>query len=296
MVGNFRPVCPSCGAQIEPLRSDLHTTLSCCNCGWNIASARRVYGKELLWAGTFLVVLVVGGIHDSSASMSKWSDLILGIAIVGSATWFVVRKPWKAYRHFASSAKSTSLGSNGISAAPRAFAQLIPSRDEAEDLFSGILNVAKPRPVKWSWTQRAAMAVALLIAAIVVWIAYEALLGSREEETVGFAVLFALIFYLTIELRFPIAPAFSRLRLLRFAEVTVGRVVCLGKTMGGAHRSESVISYAFLDGAGRAFIGQGIDYTDSLMEGAPVVIFYDALDPTLNVALECSRFTIKVPK
>jgi len=140
------------------------------------------------------------------------------------------------------------------------------------------------------------MAVALLIVAIVVWTAYEALLGSRDEEAVGSVVLFALIFYLTIEVRFPIAPAFSKLRLLRLAEVTVGRVVCLGKTMGMAHGSESVISYAFLDGAGRAFIGQGIDYTDSLMEGAPIVIFYEALDPTLNVALECSRFMIKVPK
>jgi hypothetical protein len=253
-----------------------------------------MYGKELLLAGSLLVILVAAGIRDASSSAPNWPDIALGIAIVGAVTWFVARKPLKAFRKLASFAKSASMASNGISGAPSAFAQLIPGREEAEDLFSGVLNVGKPRPIKWSWTERVAVAIAALVATVAIWIAYEGLKGNHNGEAGGIALL-AVILYTAARLRFPIVPALSKLRLLRFAEVTVGRVVCLGKTTRGGIGSNSLVLYAFLDGAGRAFIGQGIDYTDRLATGAPVVIFYEALDPTRNVALECSRFTVKVP-
>jgi hypothetical protein len=295
MTHNMRPICPSCGAEMEALRSDSHTTLSCSTCGWNSAPARRIYSAELLWAGLGAILLVVAGIHDSLASGLHWSDLALGTAIVGAATWFVARKPLRAYRRLAPSAKSAPQVSSGISGAPSAFAQLIPSREEAGDLFSGILNVARPRPVQWSWAERAAMAIGLFIPTAAIWTAYEMLHGNQDKGGLGILLLI-LVLYPAIRTRFPVVPAFSKLRLLQFAEVTVGRVVCVGKSTGGGINSNSLILYAFLDGAGRGFIGQGVDHTNSLGTGAPVVVFYEALDPARNVALECSRFTIKAHK
>ena len=182
-----------------------------------------------------------------------------------------------------------------MSGAPPAFTQLIPTRDEAGDLFSGVLNAAKPRPIKWSWTEKAAMGIALFSGAVVIWTVCEVLLGHRDRAAGGY-VLLLFILIPAARLRFPVMPDFAKLKLLRFAEVTVGRVVWLGEAPIRGIGSKGLIVYAFLDGIGRGFMGQGVDHTGSLVMGAPVAVFYEASDPAWNVALECSRFGIDVPK
>ena len=93
---------------------------------------------------------------------------------------------------------------------------------------------------------------------------------------------------------FPVLPELPNGKLLREGELVVGRVIHQ-ETFSGSRDTWTVIFYAFADGANRGFIGKGRDYSDSLAHGAPVVVYYDPLNPERNVAMECSRLSVKVP-
>jgi hypothetical protein len=90
----------------------------------------------------------------------------------------------------------------------------------------------------------------------------------------------------------PLLPDLSKRELIRSGEASVGRVIFQAQ-IGTGRGSWICTSYAFLDTAGRGFIGQGRSYSDGLGTGAPLVIFYDPLDPKRNIALDCSRIRVK---
>lgn len=53
----------------------------------------------------------------------------------------------------------------------------------------------------------------------------------------------------------------------------------------------SLVEYEFHDQQGVPVRGGGTDYTRSLFQDAPTLIFYDSKDSFQNVALGCSLYT-----
>jgi len=82
-------------------------------------------------------------------------------------------------------------------------------------------------------------------------------------------------------------------KLIRDGEVSVGRVV-LQEYFTLKSSSASLLHYAFVDSVGRGVLGEGRDRSGNIGDGAPLVVFYDPLDPNRNVALDCSRICLKL--
>lgn len=87
------------------------------------------------------------------------------------------------------------------------------------------------------------------------------------------------------------------LPLLRSGSPVIGRVTqqdyqTIRIGTGQIGRSSSV-EYEFRDQQGQSVQGQGQDYTKSLFQDSPVLVFYKASDPWRNVALGCSLYRLK---
>lgn len=77
----------------------------------------------------------------------------------------------------------------------------------------------------------------------------------------------------------------------------IGRVVQqqfqnirIGMDMIGRY---SLVAYEFHDSQGLPISGAGHDYSKSLFQEMPALIFYDEADPSRNVALGCSLYTVR---
>lgn len=176
-------------------------------------------------------------------------------------------------------------------AAPPCFLGQLPSLELSTDIFGPLLGVPRPRPLKWNWRMKAIAAFAGLSIGVLGWI----LLAHPDKDRLDDArLILILACWVTGLISLPLLPERSNRTLLRDGEVTVGRVV-YQQTVQPGKDGWSAIFYAFADGRNRGFIGRGQDYSDSLAQGAPVVVFYDPLNPNKNVAMECSRFSVKSP-
>ena len=71
--------------------------------------------------------------------------------------------------------------------------------------------------------------------------------------------------------------------LLANGELATGYVV---KQTNGRYTQS--VEYRFQDGAGNTVSGRSNDASRSLYEGMPTPVFYDPVDPTHNVSLDCS--------
>ena len=174
-------------------------------------------------------------------------------------------------------------------AAPAPFLGELPSLEIGQDIFGPLLTVPKPRPLRWNWRMKAAAILMALIIGIAIWM----LLGHLDRERIDTAgPIFILACWATALISLPLIPELSNRKLLTEGEVALGRVV-YQQTVQPGKDSWSAIFYAFADGRNRGFVGRGQDYSDSLAQGAPVVVFYDPLNPNKNLAMECSRFSVK---
>jgi len=176
---------------------------------------------------------------------------------------------------------------------PISFAEIIPSRQEAEYLFSPILKVSKPRPIKWGWPLWVEIALALAILAVSARIVIVLLSDSqRKPETE--AVLLLLFLTAAFVVGISLIDEMPRLELLRTGEIAVGRVVSQ-KRIEQYEGWFSAVVFTFVDEGTRPFVGQAVDRSKNLGEGAPIVGFYDAQDPTQNTVHEACSFTVQVP-
>jgi hypothetical protein len=96
---------------------------------------------------------------------------------------------------------------------------------------------------------------------------------------------FGLIFLFFLGHR--IRRGFKRQHLLQNGEVAAGRV--LSQERSGKWKQNSKITYEFEDLMGRVTSGTATDITDSLYEGMPVVVFYQAEAVEEHVVL-CETF------
>jgi hypothetical protein len=176
---------------------------------------------------------------------------------------------------------------------PISFGEIIPSRQEAEYLFSPVLKVSKPRPIKWGWPLwvEIALAVAILtVSARIVIVSFSDSQHKPEAEVV------LLLLFLTAAsvIGISLIDEMPRLELLRKGDIAVGRVVSQ-KRIEQYDGWFSAVVFAFVDEGTRPFVGQAVDRSKNLGEGAPVVVFYDAQDPNHNTVLEACSFKVQVP-
>jgi hypothetical protein len=285
-------ICPHCSAPIEPLNPDSTVVLSCRACGWNCAFARRAYKNELLSRGTiFILALFVFHLRSALLPSYEAPVLVAMALVVVLSAYFMSWKAFSGPQTFAAKDAYGGFGNNSNSAG--SFVRLIPTGQEADELFSTISSVPKPRPIRWGGSLRIAVVLLSLITLLVVWIAYSVLDQGIDAGDARVVAVFLLCLGLVICI--PVMPEFRRSRLLKAGEATVGRVVCKQRMVRGRRSSISSIHYAFIDRAGQPFMGAGRDFTVKLQEGAPVVVFYAGHDPNHNVALESCRSRVKLP-
>lgn len=173
--------------------------------------------------------------------------------------------------------------------APPAFLQLLPSLGEGQDLFANLLNSLKPRPLVADWRIKIALVVVAVSAASVIATVADYANHPDVQATTLFLVL---VLWIAAMASLQLLPELPRRRLIREGEISIGRIVYQQTVLQG-RTNRSFILYAFSDKLNRGWIGQGIDYSDSLAERAPVAIFYDPTAPEKNVAAECARFRVK---
>ena len=184
------------------------------------------------------------------------------------------------------SGKTTGLPDG--TAAPIAFLEDLPSREIGQDIFGPLLTTVKPRSLLWNWRMKATAVLTVLIIAILIWIVPAHSVRGRFND--GGSILI-LVCWVTALIALPLVPELSNRELLTDGEIAVGRIIYQIEQPGKDRRS--AILYAFADGRNRGFVGRGFDISNSLGRGAPVIIFYDPLNPNKNVAMECSRFSVK---
>ena len=179
----------------------------------------------------------------------------------------------------------------GRGGADTSFLRQMPSKEEARDIFGTLLNIPKPRKLSWSWRMKAAVSLLTAMMFFVIWTVVAYLSSGDFRDPL---IVLILVGWACALIAFPVLPELPNGKLLREGELVVGRVIHQ-ETFSGSRDTWTVIFYAFADGANRGFIGKGRDYSDSLAHGAPVVVYYDPLNPERNVAMECSRLSVKVP-
>jgi hypothetical protein len=281
------PICPNCGSVLETLRGASNPGLACLKCGWNCAPSRQGFRGELLggfaWLGmVFLVFAVLAVVYRR--------DVVSSVAFIGVAVafWFwKSRGSWKTLRKLKQAPTSTE-GALGMPSAPVAFANLLPSREQAQDIFGVLLNVPKPRPLRWNWRIKLAVTLLAIVASLAIWIPLASL---GPEDLKGAMTVLFLLTWVSAMVSFPVLSEISNRTLLASGELAVGRVV-QQETVQQGRSTWSAVFYAFVDGGNRGYIGRGTDFSDSLAPGAPVIVYYDALDPNKNIAMECSRLTV----
>jgi hypothetical protein len=178
--------------------------------------------------------------------------------------------------------------------AASSFVALIPSTQEAQSLFGNVLSISRPRPMTWSRPSKIAATVLLICLCFDVWLLSH-FHPHSQRGVVNVLTLIVLASALPTSVCFPLLPEFSKTELIRSGEASVGRVILQVRIPRGRGNAYWMCtSYAFLDAAGRGFIGKGKSCNDGLGTGAPLVVFYDPLDPKRNIALDCSRISVKL--
>jgi hypothetical protein len=172
---------------------------------------------------------------------------------------------------------------------PVSFLEDLPGHEIGQDLFEPLLTVAKPRSLRWNWRMKTAVVLAILLCGTLSWTLTAHSLRERSGDS---GLVLILLCWVTFLVSLPLTREVSNRRLLRDGEVAVGRVI-YQQTVQPGKDSWSAIFYAFADGGNRGFVGRGCDLSNSLGQGAPLIVFYDPLNPNKNVAQECSRLSVR---
>lgn len=277
------PICPNCGGALEILSAASNPNLVCHQCGWNCESSRQGLRGELLNASVWLVVFLA-----LAAGKFIFKQSVVAFLVIPVIAWVWGFKRFGKRLQKLNRVLETPEGALRPSASA-SFLSLLSSRDQAQDIFGALLNVPKPRPLRWNWRIRLAVAF-LTIVAIAAILILSAPTGPEDlKPELTFLFILAGVAAVVI---FPFLHEISKRRLLSEGELVIGRVV-YQQTVQQGRNNRSKIFYAFADSAGRGYIGRGTDYSDSLASGAPILVYYDALNPNKNTAMESSRLSVK---
>jgi hypothetical protein len=275
-------LCPKCQAQ---------TILAaqkpfCGQCGWNLAAARSAVQGEVV--GMWVCIAAVGllALFFTVREGGDWGMAVSAGFMTCIALGYYLLSLLPAQRT--------------LHAAEQRFSSKIGEEERREDLGAGpgqltgvspswIFRISKTRAVRVRWRKIAdrfvnrAFAVG---AALVIFSVFFLATTSGEFLRASTAFLGVGVVFLFF-LGFRIWRGFKRHRLLQNGEVAIGRVI--SQERSGEWEQSSKITYEFEDLMGGVISGTATDMTESLYEGMPVVVFYQAEDVEDHVVL-CETF------
>ena len=86
--------------------------------------------------------------------------------------------------------------------------------------------------------------------------------------------------------------------LIRNGEVAIATVISTSNSPGRTNRNDDIrtVEYEFRDGTNATLSGSSVDPTFSLREGSAMLVFYDADDPTNQIAECVAYYEVTAPK
>jgi hypothetical protein len=157
------------------------------------------------------------------------------------------------------------------------------------------LSVPRPTCISWNGWLRIAIGVACLMA--VAYLLFIRSISSdfglqfleRLRVKAGpIGILLAIGAWANLNLA---RQYWTQLPLLESGSAVIGRV--LQQQYKNVQGRYSLVEYEFRDARGSFVSGRGQDYGNSLFKDSPVLVFYEAGDPSRNVALGCSLYSVK---
>src|SRR5437879_368226 len=281
-------LCPYCGERAR-FAPRLFGSPYCIKCGWRLEGAEKSSkGSAFLLPGlAFLGLLGFFG-----AIIQGWpiaidcvflACLVLWPGLLGAVSWLDYTKI--------------------VAAEPQTVS---PKREDwtvrANEKYAPLLTLPAPRAVSISWKGW----VRILVGAACLGIGSYVLFAAGDTRDFGshfvqnlsnraFPISILLVIGVWANLNL-IRQRWSHVPLLQSGSVVVGKVlqqkyqnITIGLDLIGRY---SLVEYEFHDQQGLPVRGGGHDYTKSLFQEAPTLIFYDSKDPFRNVAFGCSLYTI----
>lgn len=167
---------------------------------------------------------------------------------------------------------------------------------ERSQQYDFLVWLPPPRPVRLGFRGKIMLTVVLLVVffldAFLLWSLYGLWYGAHSfadfhGPQIFLACLAALI---------ACVPFFVRRGIVRHKNLMENGAVAMARVTGQRNlKSNSIITYEFEDGNGKAISESGPDLTRSLCEGMTVPVFYDAENPKRQVAACASFFEIVNP-
>jgi hypothetical protein len=258
----------------------------CAKCGWNLEAARSAVKGEVvgMWVCIAAVGLLAlfftvrkGGEWGMAVSAAFMTCIVLGYYFL---SLLPAQKTLRAAKKRFDSKIDEGKSGEQFGAGP------IHQREVPPDW---IFHASKPRSLRVRWhkvadrlVNRAFTGGAALAIFSVFFLATTR--GDFLRARTAFLAIGLIFLFL---LGFRIRQGFKTRRLLQGGEVAIGRV--LSQERSGEWKRSSKITYEFEDRMGGVTSAMATDITESLYEGMPVVVFYQAEDVEEHVAL-CETF------
>lgn len=164
------------------------------------------------------------------------------------------------------------------------------------------LNLSVPRRVFISWKGWLRINIGVICCALICYLAVppttvdfvDQLFQKLKADALPVGILLLIGGWTNLNL---VRQRWSHVPLLKSGIAVVGRVaqqqfqnVRIGMDMIGRY---SLVQYEFHDRLGLPVSGGGHDYSKTLYQEMPALIFYEETDPSQNVALGCSLYEVK---
>jgi len=287
--------CPYCGGPLH-FAPRLLGMPYCVKCGWQLQGAKKrsrqsAYALPLV-SLIFLLPSIAFALRppsDGPKVMNVFASVVYFVGFLGLMAQGVIS--WADYKKISY-------------AEPRT---VTPNPDEWKQLavreFQTMTALPVPRTVRLSrkGMLRIAIGIACLGAAVVITVLA---LNSTDSPSsvmerlhsvvipIGILLLVAAWTNMNVFRQWP-----SHVPLLRSGNSVVGKVlqqkyqnIHIGMDFIGRY---SLVSYEFNDQEGNSISSGGYDYSKSLFQDMPTLVFYDPNHPDRNVALGCSLYRLK---
>jgi hypothetical protein len=274
--------CPRCRSDATKLPAILgnHSVAYCELCGWNIPTATTRIQTDVRagWlAGAVGLVLVL------LAWRGPWGSrgaLLIGVAFLWLPASMVVLGQYRLTR-----IKRIVTGSGRATGATAAAGQTQSNFD-----LDRFCLTPRPRQVRMSWLGRLYVVGVGSATVLAMWL-LSIMVRGLQHPVPGVALkgVFAVVVY---GWWCWCCFAFFRNRIRErnlFVNGEFARGTVATRTEG---RQGTHIVYAFQTASGRAFQNRVFDFSNNQFEQMPVHVFYDALDPSRNTALESSLYRV----
>lgn len=281
--------CPYCGEKIR-FAPRLYGMPYCRKCGWKLEEAEVASRQAAL---ILLVISVLGLGFLYRTIVLGWPLAVNFIYLVcfglfpatlGVLSWFDYQKI--------------------VEAEP----QTVPPRPEDWEARSATeyrpyLNLAIPRRIAISWKGWVRVFIGVVSLGLALYLVmpgasadfWTESFQQLKADTIPVAVLLVIGGWANLNL---LRQRWSHVPLFRSGNVAIGRVrqqqfqkIQIGIDMIGRY---SLIQYEFHDRKGNPNSNCGHDYSKSLYQEMPALIFYFESDPLNNVALGCSLYEIRI--